>query len=416
MRSRNVLRAVAVALVASLIPALVAAAAAPAWSARLVDQLRARGLLVGKAPADGPITRAEAARLLVGALGLSYDAADLRLQPSRFYDVPVGEAASYIETAAELGLLRGYGDGTYGPDAPLSRAQLVTVLVRAMGWETRARAAASDSLPFRDSAAIPRWARGYVAVAAKENLVKGFEDGTFRPDQSTARGDAAALIARFMEGRGSLIQREGILDQRMGSKGQFSLNGEWLVLAPDASVYRNGEAVSASPLMKGERVRVILDDQGRATYLEVAIPSYSGVLSSVNAQTRQVRLTQDDGRQVELVLGPGARVFRNGRPAEASGLLPGDEVFVLVDGSGLVTGLDATHTDFEGVLVEVRLGGRPRLVAVHAGGTFLEAPVDPDSVVYINNRKAQLGDLRPSDQVRLTRDESGTVTYVEAER
>jgi len=219
-----------------------------------------------------------------------------------------------------------------------------------------------------------------------------------------------------MEGRGSLIQREGILDQPVGAKGQLSLSGQWLVLAPDAAIYRNGEAVSASSLIKGERVRLILDDQGRATYLEVAIPSYSGVLFGVNTQTRQVRLKQDDGRQVELVLGPGARVFRNGRPTEASGLVPGDEVFALADGGGLVTGLDATHTDFEGVLVEVRPGGRPRLTAVQAGGVFLEAPVDAESVVYINNRKAQLGDLRPSDQVRLTRDESGTVTYLEAQR
>ena len=67
MRSRNLLRAAALALVAGLIPALVATAAAPVWSARLVDQLRARGLLVGKAPADAPIKRAEVARLLVGA-------------------------------------------------------------------------------------------------------------------------------------------------------------------------------------------------------------------------------------------------------------------------------------------------------------------------------------------------------------
>lgn len=416
MRTRNLLRGVAVALAASLIPAFLALAAAPAWSSRLVDQLRARGLLVGNAPADAPITRAEAARLLVGALGLSYDAADLRLQPSRFYDVPVGEAASYIETAAELGLLRGYGDGTYGPDAPLSRAQLVTVLVRAMGWEQRARAAASDPLPFQDSADIPRWARGYVAVAAKENLVKGFADGTFRPEAGTARGDAAALIARFMEGRGSLIQREGILDQPVGSKGQFSLNGEWLVLAPEAVVYRNGEKVDRTSLMKGERARVILDDQGRATYLEVAIPSYTGALLGVNAQTRQVRLSREDGRQVELVLSPGAGVFRNGRPADASALVLGDEIFALTDGSGLVTGLDATHTDFAGVLVDVRSGSRPRLVAVHEGGTFLEAPLDPEAVVYVNQHRAELGDLRPSDQVRLARDETGTVTYVEAQR
>lgn len=414
MRTGKLLKTAAVAAVAVLIPTLVAFAAAPQWSSRLVDQLRARGLIVSTAPPETALTRAEAARLLVGALGLSHDARDLRLQPSRFYDVPVGEAASYIETAAELGLMRGYGDGTFGPDAPLTRAQLVAVLVRALGLEGQARDAARAPLSYADASSIPAWAWGYVAVAADKGLVKGFDDGTFRPDAATARGDAAALVVRFMEGRGSLIQRQGTLED-VASKGRIRLGGEWLALAPNAIFYRNGLAVSVDSLRKGEQVRVILDDDGRVTYLEAEISSISGVLRGVNGQSRQIRVATDDGREVDLAVPAQARVFRSGRPAALADLNPGDKVYGLLDAGRAVQALDATRIDFEGVLVDARSGGRPRLVAVGATG-FLQAVLDPEAPVFLNGRRVKLEDLRPSDRLGLTRDENGTIVYVEAQR
>ncbi|MHB9143904.1 MAG: S-layer homology domain-containing protein [Symbiobacteriia bacterium] len=399
---------------ALLLPALVVSGAPAHWSQRAVEQLRARGLMLGTAAPDAPITRAEAARLLVEAIGLAGNTQELWQQPSRFYDVAIGDSAANIELAAEVGFMRGYGGGVFGPGDPLTRAQLVAILVRALGWEDRAAAVATGDLPFTDSADVPAWARGYVAVAGSEKLVLGYGDGTFRPGAAVTQGDAAALIARFMAGRGALFQRAGVLGASPAG-GRLSIGGETLALTPDAVIYRNGEAIPASSLRTGERVQAILDGAGRIRYAEVVIPAIAGALVSVSPGERQVQVQSPGGTAVTLSVRDDARIFRNGRAVTLADLRQQDQLYGLLDDAGKVKALDATRTDFDGVLVDAQRSAGARLVAVGQAG-FVEAPISPTVVVYLNGQPARVADLRPSDHISFSRDNGGSVIYLEAKR
>ncbi|MBE3580926.1 MAG: S8 family serine peptidase [Thermoanaerobacteraceae bacterium] len=59
----------------------------------------------------------------------------------------------------------------------------------------------SPELPFTDAAEIPSWARGVVAAARERGLVVGFEDGTFRAGLPVTRAEAAALLVRYLGDR-----------------------------------------------------------------------------------------------------------------------------------------------------------------------------------------------------------------------
>ncbi len=108
--------------------------------------------------------------------------------------------ASYneaVEVMSSLGLLKGYEDGTFGPDKTITRAEFSAVIVRALGMEDAA-AGASVNTVFPDVPAS-HWASGYVQVASQQKIVLGYEDGTFGPDDEVLYEQAVTMIERALK-------------------------------------------------------------------------------------------------------------------------------------------------------------------------------------------------------------------------
>ncbi|NPV28802.1 MAG: S8 family serine peptidase [Firmicutes bacterium] len=110
-----------------------------------------------------------------------------------FRDLGGHWAAGDVEALLAQGLLKGYPDGTFRPDAPVTRAEMVVLLSAALGWS-----GASGSLKFPDASLIPAWARPAVAQAVQRGLVRGYPDGCFRPNRFLSRAEAAVLFARVL--------------------------------------------------------------------------------------------------------------------------------------------------------------------------------------------------------------------------
>ncbi len=107
-----------------------------------------------------------------------------------------------IEAAAAAGLVRGTGDGThFSPEAPMTRAQMAAMLCRALGLDEQVAAAAAtpvtESQVFED-VAQDYWAAPEISAAYVAGLVSGGTDGFYRPEDSTKRAHAAAVIARAL--------------------------------------------------------------------------------------------------------------------------------------------------------------------------------------------------------------------------
>ena len=108
-------------------------------------------------------------------------------------DGPEEQAGEYLR---QLGLYRGYEDGTLGLDRNITRAEFATLAVRIEGLEDLQENHKEETF-FKDMAA-DHWASGYVNIAAAKNLIKGFEDKTFRPEEEITCVQALAVIVRIL--------------------------------------------------------------------------------------------------------------------------------------------------------------------------------------------------------------------------
>jgi len=141
---------------------------------------------------NGSVTREEIAKMLITALNLD----EKRPGISSYTDV-LKERWSFgaIEAATERGYLQGYGDGIFAPGTSMTRAELATVLVRIA--EKSGRDLGDETIEFTDVLETA-WYAEYVEKAAAYGLVNGYEDGTFRPNNTVTRAEAVTMINRML--------------------------------------------------------------------------------------------------------------------------------------------------------------------------------------------------------------------------
>jgi len=110
----------------------------------------------------------------------------------KFEDVkPPYFAVWPIEYLATLGIITGYPDKTFRPEGSITRAEMCTLLMKARGVKGK-----TEIVNFKDLKSS-HWAYRYVVRAAREGLVKGYPDGSFKPQGLITRAEGVAMIARF---------------------------------------------------------------------------------------------------------------------------------------------------------------------------------------------------------------------------
>ncbi|MEW6458222.1 MAG: S8 family serine peptidase [Bacillota bacterium] len=204
------------------------------WAQADIELLAARGLVQGRAAGKfapgAPVTRAEMAALLVRLTG----AKEVTPAQPAFTDVAPGAwYYSAIETAVRAGLFKGYADGSFQPDATLTREQLAALAVRLTGAAT-----GTTQLPFADRAAIAPWAEEAVAAAYAQGLLRGVSDTEFAPQMSVTRAQAATIMVRLAERKGLFevtITATGTLvwNTLVGGFWELAADQETYVLLPD---------------------------------------------------------------------------------------------------------------------------------------------------------------------------------------
>jgi hypothetical protein len=143
----------------------------------------------------GTITRAEFVSILGKALKLAaYDPA-----APDFSDAAQGDwYYGSVEDAVYAGIVKGYG-GAFKPNDPITREQMAVILVKALNAQDQAGSGLNSGTAFKDNDSISAWAKGFVAVAVKDGLIKGYPgDNSFRPMSAATRAEACAMIVNFL--------------------------------------------------------------------------------------------------------------------------------------------------------------------------------------------------------------------------
>ncbi len=107
----------------------------------------------------------------------------------------------YVETACAEGWISGFPDGRFKPYSTLSRQQMATIMVRAMGWGGIAEGLSEDEIDdvleaFSDEEKVSEAARPYVAVAVSKGLFSGDGNGFLKPRDGITRGQFCLVVFR----------------------------------------------------------------------------------------------------------------------------------------------------------------------------------------------------------------------------
>lgn len=166
------------------------------WSKDYVESMIAKNIVDGYSDGtfkpEGKITRAEFVKMVVCALN-----EDLIDYNEGFKDVKANDwHADYIATAKALGLIDGYADGSFRPDATIKRAEMAAILGKVVDVEIDEKDIDKASKLFKDFADIEEWAKESVAKVYKAGLMNG-ADGKFYANKDTTRAEAATTVYRL---------------------------------------------------------------------------------------------------------------------------------------------------------------------------------------------------------------------------
>ena len=144
----------------------------------------------GSVHPNGEITRAEVAAIFFRLLRDDVRSTNFTTY-NAYTDVSVGKWYNNpISTMSRLGIIKGYPDGTFRPNDPITRAEFAAIAARFDEHKAAKLASFTDI--------YGHWAVSEISLAYENGWIKGYNDGTFRPNRNITRAEAMALINRVL--------------------------------------------------------------------------------------------------------------------------------------------------------------------------------------------------------------------------
>jgi len=291
---------------------------------------------------DNNISRAEFAAIIAKMNNKADEAASQQAVAGKFTDVPAGLwYTGYVNVVAALGAVQGYSDGTFRPTANITQGEVITILLRCLGYNNNlpgewpddyARKAAELMLINNTFSAYANATRAFVASAVAGALEQGrvvYDEGTglfSGPSEKTFMEEIFG--ARLVEGTVMTI------DSARGTLTLAGLGAPELTIAPDAQIM--GGLTVAGLAGKDIRYLVFGSEHGTIKYVE----PMSKALQVKIALTGRITFN----KPVKSL-----SIVNNGTPVDVSSFVAGSTVFIVPD---LVPGqqcdLRVTATDYSG--------------------------------------------------------------------
>lgn len=117
---------------------------------------------------------------------------------SSFSDVPAGQWYSdAIAWCEQNSIVTGLGDGTFGVNTNVTREQLATLILRYAQYAGKDVSAAGSLNSFSDSSKVASWAEPALSWANGSGLIKGYDDGSLKPQGTATRAEFAQILTNF---------------------------------------------------------------------------------------------------------------------------------------------------------------------------------------------------------------------------
>jgi len=165
------------------------------WAQASMKQAANSGIIKGYANGtfkpNNTVTRAEFAVMLMNALKAQGSGAELTFTDK----AEIGTwAQKAVAQGVKAAIINGYSNGTFGPNAEVTRAEMAVMIAIALGQSVEAKA----STGFADDKDIPAWAKGSIAYVKQAGLVNGKGDNRFVPQDSATRAEAVTVLLNML--------------------------------------------------------------------------------------------------------------------------------------------------------------------------------------------------------------------------
>ena len=190
---------------------------------------------------------------------------------------------------SNLNILTGFEDGTFKPEETVTRAQMAAIICRTLGYEDQAQSSMGSTV-FNDVAA-DHWASGYINVAQAQQIINGYGDGNYGPEDKVTYEQAVKMIVSalgydlaatakggYPTGYLAIASAEGITKNANGRVGDAAARGTIAVLVYNSLEVRLMDQTSWSTGSDGDKYGKT-DDTILSKYLEVQ--KWEGVVTSV---------------------------------------------------------------------------------------------------------------------------------------
>ena len=171
------------------------------WAQNNIEFLAAREIIKGKADGvfdpDGKVTRAEFVTMLANSLdGISTAGA----KSAGFDDVAAAAwYADFVNWAVEKKIVSGYGDGNFGPNDLITREQMAVMTDKFLAAMQADLNTVKTAAVFTDQSKINSWAASAVKKMQQTGIINGRPDGSFAPQGTSTRAEAATMIKGYIE-------------------------------------------------------------------------------------------------------------------------------------------------------------------------------------------------------------------------
>lgn len=212
---------------------------------------------------DQNISRGEFAVSLARQLSLLPD------NNTRLKDLAGYPEYNLINALIRDGIITGYPDETFRPDVPITRAEMVTIMIKALGvTDDQVLINLEQYQPFEDIS-NDYWASDYIKIAERLQLVKGTDENHFSPKKNTSRAEAAKCLSKMA----NLSAGKGYLTDVYPTSQKVSINfldgqREIYNYTDDTLVARNNRNISLEEILETDKVFVIADHNDNVKYVK----------------------------------------------------------------------------------------------------------------------------------------------------
>ncbi|MBR0599191.1 S-layer homology domain-containing protein [Sinanaerobacter chloroacetimidivorans] len=132
--------------------------------------------------------------LVLGSFSMAFASSSSSRTVKEFSDVEGTAYQDAVTVLSALNVVAGYPDGSYKPQQTVNRAEMAKFIITTLGLESSASGASTN---FTDMSGYG-WASGYVGYSQSLGIIKGYGDGTFRPGKTVSYDEAITMIVRAL--------------------------------------------------------------------------------------------------------------------------------------------------------------------------------------------------------------------------